>query len=324
MTNAELAERLNEEIGLAADNRVTVNVIRQWVAWDVLPKARIAGRDIGKGPVWSRSGVPERRARRLAELRQWKVKREDAVIVQAYLEWGHPNFERMQKALLRELQKWRAQLVRHRTTYIEDREYRDLGRVQKNAIRTQLGPLDILFSDTPLRQPDEFYAIFSELGQFGSGNSLRQHELMMSAIEAISPGLSSSLPVGTIAGFIDSFSGAMGDPDEIDNSAQSEIEIATEREFRIARANVRRIWRKQRIAGHLTEIVALPKPARELLKLQNFLSPQITVGPWAVMLFVQCLLGVRRNQKCPEIDVNAGSFRDFFATFLRGFDITNP
>src|SRR5690348_10385096 len=95
MTNAELAAYLNEQLGLSAGQAVTTDVVRQWVAWDVLPKAKVQGRISGKGPAWSRLGVARRRAMRLAQLRKLGTRREKALIVQAYIEWGHPDFGRV-------------------------------------------------------------------------------------------------------------------------------------------------------------------------------------------------------------------------------------
>lgn len=321
MTNAELAELLNAKAELAGAGALTANVIRQWVAWDVLPKADASGRTIGQSPLWSRSGPAVRRATRLTELRKAGVRRETALIVQAFIEWGHPDFERVRCALVHELHKWRAQLLHHRTTRIGNADYRQLSAVQQRAIRTQLGPLDSRFVGRQFQQSDEFYATFAELAQTGEGDPERHRELLTGALERMFPKFA-QLPTGTqIAGITDLISGALGSPEEIANSGQSSIENASERELRIARVMTRRIWRIQRQTREMAGLRQLGRPAFELIEIQNSISAQTTIGPWAVMQLVQCLLLIRRGGRGPELMVNTDGLATLLEIFDQGFAI---
>lgn len=119
----------------------------------------------------------------MAELRKLSVQRKSAVIVQAFIEWGHRDFDLVRSALLHELKKARAQFAHHRTTHILNADYEDLSAVRQRAIRTQLGPLDSRFVDTQFQQSNEFYARIAQLAETGEGNVSRQRELLKGAFE---------------------------------------------------------------------------------------------------------------------------------------------
>ncbi len=307
MTNSEFAALLNEKAGLSGPDALTIHVIRQWVAWDILPKAKAIGRVYGKGPEWSRTETSLRRAMRLAELRKRGVRRQHELIVQAYLEWGHSDFDRVREALVKELGKWRAQLVHRRTTYMDNKNYADLGQTQKRAIRTQIGRLDSRFIDTPFQQSDAFYATFAELAHKGKATAVDQNAtLLQSAAEQILPGIDLSLFSASIEGLANLWSGVMGTEDEIEDSAESEIKNASQREFRIARALNYRIGRMPRQLAQMTERLDIAdldvaNPLRAMLEMQNSVAKQTSTGPWPAMRFVQCILAIRRGVKCPEI-----------------------
>lgn len=319
MTNAELAQLLNRELGLTGRDAVSANVIRQWVDWDVLPKAIAKGRMIGQRPAWSRSESDRKRALRLAELRKLGVKRETALIVQAYIEWGHPDFERVRNALLHEWAKWRTQLTRRQTTFSDNIEYRKLSRVKKRAIANQIGSLDDRFQDAQFAQSPEFYAMMSELARTGETRAERVTGLIQNALETTLPGIGQLLPSDCATALANSLSGIAGDPHEIGNSAHSEIEAATEREFLNARRITRRLMPNARRTERLMRRATIPTPA--LLEMQHSLAPQISVGPWAAALLVQSILHLRRGGEGPGIKVNLGYSGDLSALFPPNFDM---
>lgn len=303
MTNRGLAARLNAQLGLTGNNAVTPNIIRQWVSWEVLPKSTAKGRSLGRSPSWSRSTVALRRARRLAELRILGVRRESALIVQAYIEWGYPDFDRVRGAMLREIRKWRSQLLRRRTTQFGNTEYENLSVVQKRAIRTQLGPLDCQFIGTQFEQSDELYAAYTRAAERGEIDAIRQFELLRNALSRISPEIADLVPDNAVTQFQQMVAGLFGSPDEISNSAESEIEAASKQEFEAARRGTRKIL----FALHQSEkrfaIAKLPNSIRELIAMLSALGPQISVGPWTVFQFAQLILRVRRTDGS-EIAVN--------------------
>lgn len=314
VTNAELAELLNGEAGLAGADAVTVNVIRQWVAWDVLPKATITGRSGNGGPLWSRSPIAVRRARRLAELRALGIRREAAVIVQAYIEWGHRDFARVRSALLSEIGKWRAQLTHHRTTYMDKAKYGDMSTASRRAMKTQLGPIDNRFMNTKLQQSDEFYAVFTQLAESGKGDPDYANRLLFEAFGRVLPELPLFQGSEQISGLLSLIAGVFGSPDEIANSAQSEIENCCERDLRIARANTRHIYRLIRQAPQILKIPDIKALFGDFLEMPISISKQISVGPWAIFQLVACLLAVKRNYQWPEMTVNSEIFDRFLQT----------
>ena len=289
MTNSELAALVNSRLGLAGQDSVTANVIRQWVAWDVLPKARIQGREKGKGPVWSRSGPAVRQALRLGALRQRGVKREKALIVQAYIEWGHRDFDRVREALLDEWSKWAAQLTRRQTTFLAKAEFRDIGAKQMRAIANQLGPLDSSFKGTPFQQSPELYAVMAEFARSGNGIEKDIEILMAGAFEQMVPGMAEMLPPHCSGALAGSILGLIGTSDEIANSGETTIQTATERQFRIARYQIRLFYRQLRASERHTEIASLDPNFGRLLQMLRSLAPQISVGPWLIISFIQLL-----------------------------------
>ena len=300
MTNAELASLLNSQLGLTETNAVTPNVIRQWVGWEVLTWSTARGRSVGESPEWSRSGKAMRRAFRLAQLRKSGVIRENAVIVQAYIEWGHPDIDRVRQALMREVNKWRSQLLRRRTTRMQNADYQSLSAVQQRAIRRQRGHLDARFAGTQFEQSDELYATFAELAESGEGDGDRVSKVLLAAMDKMLPGIGETLPAASLNRLGSAIAGVFGSADEIANSAQSEIERASEREFRIARLISRRLLQPTREAQRIKEIMELSGAHAELLQMLNSLSPQISVGIWASVQFAQCLMCVRRSQQWPK------------------------
>jgi len=239
MTNVELANSLNEKFALAGPDAVTLDVIRQWVAWDVLPRAQVKGRLPGKGPLWNRDERSLRRAHRLAELRKAGVRRENAVIVQAYVEWGHPDFARVRSALRAEFTKWRNQLNRDHTTFIGGDGYRGLSASRKRSIANQLGPLDGRFVGTQFEHTPEIYAVLANLARLAEGDLNQTRELISNAMEQLHPNFKAIIPIEMADLIANSISGLTGLPDEMEESGEGVIERATERQFRIARHHAR-------------------------------------------------------------------------------------
>lgn len=307
MTNEELARFLNDKAGLTGENAVTVNMIRQWVAWDVLPKATPKGRVVGTGPQWSRAETAMRRALRLAELRKWGVTRQTAVIVQAYIEWGHPDFDRVREALGHEAKKAGRQLTRPHITLIGDANYGDLTPTQQGAIAAQIGPLDPRFAGTKFEQSREFYARFAEAARSANDNPDRLGLLLASSFTQMAPDIAAHIPNEMIATLTNSILGMTGEPDEIANSAQSEIAIASESEFRAARKIARRLLRMPSLAKRISANRQLSEVYSELLRQLNSLSPQISKGVWASFLLTQCLLHVRRDNRATEMEDELGN-----------------
>jgi hypothetical protein len=249
-----------------------------------------------------------RRARRLAELRKLRVQRKSAVIVQAFIEWGHPDLDQVRSALLHELKKGRAQFAHHRTTHMVNADYGELSAVQQRSIRAQLGRLDSRFVDTQFQQSNDFYATIAHLAETGGGNARRQQELLQGAFERMVPEFGQLLSGTPISSFHQSLSGLIGSPDEIANSGVEAIKNISDRELRIARTMTRRIGRKQREAGEMIASSKLSPAVSELLKMQNSTLPQTTAGQWAVIQLVQCALLISRGGEIPDLSQISLSF----------------
>lgn len=293
MTNADLASLLNSELGLTGTAAVTPNVIRQWVGWGVLPHSTAKGRSVGESPEWSRSGKARRRALRLAALRKAGVVRENAVVAQAFFEWGHPNFELVKQALLAELRKWRSQLLRRRTTRLSGVDYQSLGAAQQRAISNQLGALDRRFVGNQFEQSPELFAVIAESTELDEVAPHRVDQLVTAAFDKMMPGVVKSLPASCTNLFLTSLPGLLGSPEEIANSAETKVRDCSERNLRIARVMRLRMLAALSRTNHSS--LSRSSNLVELMNMNKNLLPQISVGPWAVFHFMQCLAAVEAN-----------------------------
>lgn len=305
MTNADFAAMLNDDLALTGRSAITIDVIRQWVAWGVLPKAKATASTIGNSPEWSRDDRSHRRARRLAELRKAGVRRETAMIAQAYLEWGHSDFERARRAILSEYRRSRAKILKPLTTNMEFANYGAVRSVAKLAIQNQSGPLDDRFRGTQFQQPPELIALSLQLATRGDSDLTRITELIENSIDQMVPVISPHINSGHLSTIANSMTGVFGSADEIGNSAESTIERSSPRQFRIARYLTGRGLRTIRLAYSARELSGIGAPGRELMEMMVSIGPQISIGKWALFMFVQALQSISQNDELPlELRVN--------------------
>lgn len=288
ITNTELADLLNSEFGFVGRNAITANVVRQWVDWDVLPRAQAQGQRVGNAPSWARSDSDVRKARRLAELRRMGLKRENALVVQTYIEWGHQDFDRVRVAFAAEWRKASSQLARRQSTFLNDRTFTEVSAASKKAIANQLGPLDHRLQGTRFEQSQEFYAVMAEIGRSGANSKLPSDELIAKALDHMAPRVSPLLNPLWIEAIGKVLSGIAGLPDEIENSGIEAIQNANKRDFRVARYHVR-LFRKA-VKGQLPnrDIQSALESEPTFQKLRE-LGPQILNVPWVILPFIQAL-----------------------------------
>lgn len=309
MTNADLVAYLNEELGLTGASAVTSDVIRQWVLWDVLPRATSRGRGYGRGLEWKRSGRDLHRARQLARWRDYGIRRESAVIAQSFLEWRYPDFDHARRAIIIEFKRARALALKRFNTTADISDFAHLSSVGRRALRNQLGPLDGRFADTQFDLCGETYAAFLSAAIKGEGNIGQLTALLTHPIENLSPACSALFPESALQWFIGTTMGMFGEPTEIANSAQFTIEIASEREWRIARIATRRIFKMLRHAQAVSKIPGLDKSTRDLFAMLAQIQSEISIGRWAISMFAQILHGVRSGIEFPpEMRVNSKTF----------------
>lgn len=185
-------------------------------------------------------------------------------------------------------------MTRRQTTFLGKSKFSDVSTTQKRAIATQIGPLDDIFRGTQFEQSREFYAAIGEFSRTGEGNSDYLTKLTVNAFHQILPKLAQSLPVEFISILANSFSGMTGIPDEIDNSAESVIQNASERQFRTARYQIRLVLRELRKSDQHRQSEA-DFATQQLWQMLNLLAPQISTGPWLVFAFTQ-VLQITHNQ----------------------------
>jgi hypothetical protein len=286
MTNSELAELLNSTAGLEGNDGVTANVIREWVGWDLLPRAEARGRARGLNPDWSRSNSALRRATRLAELRKAAVRRENALVVQAYLEWGFPDFVKVRSALLSEFRKCRNQLIRRKITFFEGRQFGTISAAQLRAFSNQNGPLAERFVETQFEQSKEAYAVLAEAMSRSETELPDLVRIIQIGFDRLDREAGATIPTQCLTAFANSFPGLTGFESEIDNSGETIIQTASERKYREARYRMRKLRTVIQRAGIISPDVS---SGSELLRELSLLGPQITIGPWSVMAFVQAL-----------------------------------
>lgn len=293
MTNAEHADALSCQFGLTGVDAVTVNVIRQWVLWDVLSRASAAGRAIGQRPDWSRDARSHQRARRLAELRRDGVRRKNAVIAQAYLEWRYTDIGQAQAALASEFKRGRARMLKRFTSAKDLSDFDALSSVTKRAVHNQMGALSPTFVGTQFELSDRVYASILDLMRGGKPNAVQA--IVAEVLRQILPSHANSILPQFIEFAIDAAIGILGIPDEMSGSAQSTLESASHRDLRVARYVNWRFLKFLHSTPQLAEWSELNIDARDLFAALAKLRPQISVGHWAVFSFAVILHALRKS-----------------------------
>ncbi|QNO26707.1 hypothetical protein EEB18_018550 [Sphingopyxis sp. OPL5] len=289
MTNQELADHLNEAVGLTGKEAVTVNVVRQWVGWDVLPKAQPIGQAFGKAPEWARQDTGLERAVRLSELRKLGIRRKNAVVAQAYFEWGHPDFELAREAVVSEFIKWREQLNRRQTTTLGGKNFQEVSSAKKRAIKTQLGPLDQRFVDAPFEQAPELYALFADAARTGQVEASQIAALLAEGLEKIDPKIANLMPRKDLLAFASATAGLTGYQDEIANSGEETLINAAAEQFEKAR-QLNKIMTNISIPPDVEAVAAqTAKNLQNLIDIRMQLHSQISIGPWAIFQFAGIL-----------------------------------
>ncbi|WP_147417678.1 hypothetical protein [Sphingomonas cavernae] len=313
MTNADLAALLNRELGLTGAQAITVNVIRQWVLWDVLPKASAKGRAIGKRPDWNRDAVALRRARRLAELRTLGVRGRYAVIAQAYFEWGHSDFELVRGAIAAEFRRSAAQLLKGVTSETRFDDFSAISATRRKALQHQSGPLDKRFVGTKFEQSPELYLTSLNMIRTGEGDASQMSALVLQAAQQIAPTHATHLAPQISELLTQALPGLFGSDEEIANSGEETIRNSPKRNFRIARIALKR--RSAFVRGHssFSQFPQLPEELRELSTALIPLTPQITTGKWAISAFV-AILHTLKNAAAIS-DKNQGLMRSILGDF---------
>lgn len=305
MTNQELADHLNRTVGLTGQNAITVNVIRQWVTWGVLPKATPKGRRVGQGPIWSRHDSGLQRATRLAELRKAGMRREAAIVAQAYLDCGDGDFELARAAILSEFIKWREQLNRRQTSFLGAGYFQSAGNWKRRAIKNQLGPLDSRFVGTAYEQTPELYAAIAQASRLGEADTPRLKLLLAEVFTKISPEIAELIPNAVTEGIINSASGLTGTPDEIGNSGEASIRKATQSQFESARKIANRMTGLPVLTESKNLRPEIESELENLLELPRQLHSQISIGPWPIFTFVQIL---HAQQMAPDLKQEIAEF----------------
>lgn len=296
MTNAALASSLNSELGLTGDDAVTVNVIRQWIGWRVLPRATANASVIGKSPEWRRDDRAYRTALKLARARKAGVRRETAVISQAWLEWGYDDIERARAAIIAEYVRARERLLKRLSTSLDFGNYAGLSATRKRAIRTQSGPLDDRFKGSPFELSPELYATVLQAGRDGSVDLHRISALIRDAVNRMVPSFSALIDQPQIEAIAGSYSGVFGQPNEIEGSVQENLQSATHEQLRKARRFARRGFMVVRLGNRVANLPAIPADISRLAGELASLSEQIIFGEWPISMFGQSLQMVLGEQ----------------------------
>ena len=289
MTNADLAAMLNADLALTGRSAVTIDVVRQWVAWGVLPKAKATASTIGTSPEWQRDRAAYRLATRLALARASGVHRQTAVIVQAWLEGHYRDHAKAHAALLSEYIRARNRVTKSIVTEMDFADFSRVGEVRKRAMRKQLGPLDDRFKGTRFEASPEFFALAIQSGQIGITDPDRFEFVLRQTINAIGPEFAKISDQFPITPFVGSFTGMFGDPVEIANSAQKTIGSASHRQLRIARYLLRKGLKRIETADKFADDTGSMETYRPIFSMIASLKHQISFGPWPIFMFVQML-----------------------------------
>lgn len=293
MTNADLASALNDEFGLEGRARLSANVIRQWVEWGLLPKAHVAGRVEGGGPIWERNVNAVKRARRFAEMRVFGIRSERALVAQAYLEWDAVSFDRARQAILGEFRSARLKLWRTLSADIPAGPVSKFSSTKRRALRKQSGPLDPIFRSTQFELPADTFLSAMQSAFAGLSNEAAQIALTVDALTQMIPSLAQYLPAFLPA--MVSPNALFAPPDEIEFSGEAVLAASNQAQFDEARKTTMQFVRKLRLLTDTRYSGILPDDAQALRSMIEMLLPQITAGPWLIAGFTQILMTQNRE-----------------------------
>jgi hypothetical protein len=230
MTNAELAEWLNTEMDLADDFRVTNNIVRQWVGWNLLPKTSILGRESDKGPIWYRDTNALKAAQRLAEFRQCGLRAKNQLLARCFIDGWNIDIADARLATFN-WARFRLKTMNKRLTLDYSRIDADaeLSAVQTRALRNQLGTQDDRFKRTPFEFTGDMGVSLNLVALTGE----KPPPKILAEITKSLPisGELQKLWLELLPTLAAGISGMAGSPDEIENSLLDSIDNCTDQVF---------------------------------------------------------------------------------------------
>ncbi len=297
MTNAELASLLNDEFDLKGRACLSANVIRQWVDWELLPKARVVGREGSNGPIWERDDAALARARRFAEIRYFGVRSERALVAQTYIEWRAISFDRAKPAILAEFRSARAKTKRRLTADIPEGAVADFPAIKRRALKNQGGPIDAIFQGSQFELSTDMVLSGMRAAFTGYADDREQTALLATALAKAAPSLIATMHASLLPGA--KFSrGLFADPEETDLSVESLLQAATVEEFERAQAFLAKSARRFRRLADGGYSAMLPNEFEPFRVMLEKVLPQISCGQWLTTLFAQVLaFQCRENSK---------------------------
>lgn len=288
MTNAELAAALNDEFGLEGRARLSTNVIRQWVEWGLLPKAQVAGRVEGGGPIWERNDSAMVRARRFAKMRVFGIRSERALLAQAYIEWDAVSFDRARPAIIGEFRSVRSKLWRTMTADIPAGPVSEFSKTKRRALIKQSGPLDPVFHSTQFELPTDTILTAMQSAFAGQSNETEQIALFANVMAQMAPSIATHIPTPLPAWV--NLNGLFAPSDEIDFSGEAVLEMSNQSQFDKARKTTMQFVRRSRQLTNSRYSGIFPSDSEALRFMIGNLLPQISSGPWLIAGFVQILM----------------------------------
>ena len=298
MTNAELAEWLNSEMDLTDDLRVTNNVVRQWVGWNLLPKASISGRDSVKGPIWYRDSNALKAAQRLAEFRKGGLKAKNQLLARCFVDGWKIDIAEARLATF----NWagfRLKTMSKRLTmdYSRIDAGADLSTVQIRALQNQLGTQDDRFKGTPF----EFSGnIGVSLNLVALTGEMPPPKILAKITEAlpISGELQKQwlelLPVLSAG-----ISGMAGSPDEIENSLLDSMDNCSDHVFIKSRNMVKSLFEGVKDA-EITNLAELEFGS--WIGFAFYQLKQLDCTEWPIMILaIICHAQHNSNSELPEL-----------------------
>lgn len=230
MTSEELVQLLNLSIS-HPDHQVTADVVRQWVAWKVLPPAVGRGRGIGESRRWFRSQSNLAQAKRLAELRNAGMVTRQALQAQMWLEGWGLDFGIAKPAIVARFDAALAKIRRGITTSFDPRDGRSPTAAKRRAVAHQLGQQAEVFRQSAfLIDPEEIFHAFGPLF-LGTENRFDISGILARVLRQTNV----VVPPGALERITAALAGLLGDEQEIEFAGRRSIEEGALDEYELAR-----------------------------------------------------------------------------------------
>lgn len=298
MTRDELLQRINRRAKLRYGFQVTWRALRDWVDEELMPGPTPRGRRRGKGVYWDWPWSSCVRALQICCLKSRGVNTFASIRLHLWFGGIEMPIWRVRKSLEEEMRRFRKRAFRSVSSTYDPRMKTGVSKREAHTVAKQLGELSPAFAASGVRYAAEDLVITYGATRFGEPQN-RRADGTKAPFRDVVPRAMRQLGIPThrqeaVLQAEMSFSGLLGDPGEIEGSAEDTISRASKSALLQARLKIRH---RARLLRRISEVEAndgssVTPESRELVRQ---VAKQIRLGPWRIIVFVLLLQDLHRG-----------------------------